>query len=309
MPGKIWLMHPDILLSIAREIAQRVVEIIHQSSDLGAYTGTVGESGDRTRYGDHLVENGLRAIIPFVLEKYRVGSAVVVSEEAGQWVVGSPPADRGIFMLIDPIDGSRNMRPHPTPRPFLGFSIGLGTMADLTRVGTFEAVQVGLIRDIFHDEEYYAVRGEGAFLNKMRLQTSPVTELSQIFLGLALDRRGEELQHILDAGALALMLSTKCQRRLGCTTLDVCRVASGDYDAHVSLSGGAKIHDVAAAKLLVEEAGGRMCLYRDGLDATNGRWLSELYNSNGRSLQSFSFKLIAAGSETLLQKIKEMVRM
>ena len=293
---------------MAREIAKRVTEIVRDSSDLGMYTGTIGRSGDKTKYGDQLVENGLRAIVPLVLEKYQLKSSVVISEEEGQRIIGSGNPSESIFMIIDPVDGSNNMRKHPTPRPFLGFSIALGLMSELMNEGTFRAVRVGLVRDIFHDEEYSAVRGQGAFLNGIRLQSSPVTELSDVFLGVSLDRRGSELQTILDDGILELLMKTKCQRRLGLTTLDLCRVASGDYDAHITLSGGVKVHDVAAAKLIVEEAGGVVGLYRDKAEVSLQPWLRELYHSNGQGNQTISFKLLAAGNQELYKKITDMVR-
>jgi myo-inositol-1(or 4)-monophosphatase len=296
-------MENDILFAIARDIAKRVGEIIERSSDLGAYTGAIGEAGDRVRYGDQLVENGLKAIIPFVLEKYHVPGAVIISEESGQWEVFNPHESDGIFMIIDPIDGSRNLRPHPTPRPFVAFSIALGTMADLTRLGTFDAVRVGLIRDIFHKEEYYAGRGRGSYLNGLKLRASPVTDIGEAVLGASFDGRPAMKQSLLEQGIAKATAAARYLRRLGLSTLDLCRVASGDYDAHISLSGGVKILDIAAAKLIIEEAGGTLALFYKGKQANNVPWLSDLYNSKGANLKTFQFKIVAAGNTSLLQQV------
>ncbi|MBI2443951.1 MAG: hypothetical protein HYV42_01780 [Candidatus Magasanikbacteria bacterium] len=300
-------MDSSLLLKIGRDIASEAAQAIQSSAvQLGRYTGIIGKSGDRTKRGDWLVEEALRQIVPRVLQQSRCPGAVIICEETGYWTVGDPAASEAIFLIIDPVDGSNNLRPHPTPRPFVAFSIALGLLAAARQPGNFAAVSAGVIRDIFHDEEYYASRGGGAWLNGARLHSSPVTELAEAFIGMSLDRSGERLQTMLQAGLLDLLLQTSRQRRLGLSTLDLCRVASGDYDAQVSLSGDAKVHDLAAARLIVEEAGGCLLLGRNNQPVNDDQVLAQVL-SPGSNLSAVGFQFLASGNEALLAKLRAIL--
>eukprot|EP01070_Trichotokara_eunicae_P001758 Trichotokara_eunicae@DN2125_c0_g1_i1.p1 len=78
------------------------------------------------------------------------------------------------------------------------------------------------------------------------------------------------------------MLLDKCRdiRRLGACSVDMCYVACGRFDAFVELC--PKEWDMAAARLIIEEAGGAVSQY-DG---------NELGNMNGRSI-------VASGTQEL----------
>ena len=87
------------------------------------------------------------------------------------------------------------MRPHFTPKP-LGFSIAIGNLKNFYKM-SLDAVEVGLIKDIFHDLEYTAIRNSGSFLNNLKLNSSQLNNLETAILGTSLDRGGQKLKDIL----------------------------------------------------------------------------------------------------------------
>ncbi|MFZ2189556.1 MAG: inositol monophosphatase family protein [Candidatus Magasanikiibacteriota bacterium] len=303
-------MNLSNLLQIAREISDTVSLKVKNTQSLGNYIGTIGMSGDQTKVGDQTVENELKNIVPIILKKYNINNYWLVSEETGQLMVGEINENSdGIFLIIDPIDGSNNLRPHGTPKPFVGFSIAIGTLNDLFSDGKFSAVSAGVVRDIFHDETYWTIKGRGSHLENISLVSSPVTDLSDTVLGVSLDRMGEKLQKNFDLGIYDLLLNTRFQRRLGLSSLDLCRVATGDYDVHVSLNGDIKVHDIAAVKMIIEEAGGIVELYKDNKLVNNEKWLLELFKKGNQGIKDIKFSLIAAGNKDLLEKVKKYLKL
>lgn len=296
-------MEQKILLGIIQEISRPIADTIKVTPNLGLLTGNIGMGGDETKYGDQIVEDELKKVIPMVMEKYGIKNFLVISEETGHWVEGNIEGE-GVFMIIDPIDGSNNMRPHSTPRPFLGFSIAIGSLEKLFADGTFQSIEAGLVRDIFHNEEYWATKGGGAFLDGIKLNSSPVTNLKESVLGASLDKLGQRLSKIFRQGVYDLLLNTMFQRRIGSSAIDLCFLAAGDYDLYISLSGGIKVHDIAAVKLIIEEAGGAVELYKDGQVVNNDKWLLELYNRGNEGIKEIGFPMLASGNQILLDKAK-----
>lgn len=303
-----------ILLKIATDITENITSHVarfSQKNIIGTLTGKTGKGGDKTKLGDSTVEKKVRQMIPLLLRQYHVVQCLVVSEEEGMQMFKSNISnsfdDRsGIFLIIDPIDGSHNMRPHVTPKPFVGFSIAIGVLDDLFSNGSFESIRVGIVQDIFYGDTYCAVKEGGAFLNGIRISSSHVTALKDVVLGMSLDHMGIELDDMLFHGQLELLRQTKCQRRIGSSTLDLCRVATGDYDAYVSLGGGLKVHDIAAAQLIIRESGGMLELYQD-TEKKNDKILKTLYDGGGDAIQDIRFKIIAAGNEELFLHIREII--
>jgi myo-inositol-1(or 4)-monophosphatase len=84
-------------------------------------------------------------------------------------------------------------------------------------------------------------------------------------------------------------------RILGCVSLELCYVASGKLDAFVDVRGSLRLTDVAAGKLIVEEAGGKVSdekgcklilqdnvVNRVHMVATNGLLHQQILNITGR---------------------------
>ena len=112
--------------------------------------------------------------------------------------------------------------------------------------------QFGVVYDPIADEAFYGARGEGAWLNGIRLpQRRPAKELAQAVGSADFKRLPPEL-----AQRLALASPCFSLRSFGSSALEKwCFVAAGRLDLH--LHGGQMLWDYAVGRLLVEEAGGR----------------------------------------------------
>tara|TARA_B100000035_G_C20934586_1_gene524625 strand:+ start:201 stop:992 length:792 start_codon:yes stop_codon:yes gene_type:complete len=145
--------------------------------------------------------------------------------------------------VIDPLDGTTNFI-----HDFPFFSISIACFHK-------GSIEHGLIYDLSRDDEYYASKGKGAFLNKTRIRVSEIKGLKNSLIcnsfhgGADLEPKFDQLTLIRNLYSNSLTL-----RRTGSTALDLAFVASGKLDAFLGY--GMKTWDFAAGALLVMEAGG-----------------------------------------------------
>lgn len=145
--------------------------------------------------------------------------------------------------VIDPLDGTTNFI-----HDFPFFSISIACFFKGT-------VEHGVIYDLSRDDEYYASKGQGAFLNTTRIRVSKIKGLKNSlicnsFHGSAdSEPKFDQLTLIRNLYSNSLTL-----RRTGSTALDLAFVASGKLDAFLGY--GMKLWDFAAGAILVMEAGG-----------------------------------------------------
>lgn len=167
--------------------------------------------------------------------------------------------------IIDPIDGTTNFAHR---FPIFCVSIALQYRRDIV---------VGLVYDPMRDEEFSAVIGTGACLNGERIRVSSTPELDKSLLatGFPYDIRDSEVNNLDHFSHFAIR--AQAIRRCGSAALDLCYVACGRFDGFWEL----KLHpwDVAAASLIVTEAGGRITDFRNGPFHVFG---TEALASNGR---------------------------
>ncbi len=161
----------------------------------------------------------------------------ILSEESGAIGVEE---DRPVW-VIDPLDGTRN---YSMGIPSFCCSIGL------VRQGVPE---VGAIYDCVHDEMFFARRGSGAFLNGERITVAEWDSLEDAVVSVAWVRTKTKRQRFL--GCIeTLSRYTSYFRRFGSAALVASYVACGRI--HAYMQGGLSPWDMAAAVLIVEEAGG-----------------------------------------------------
>jgi myo-inositol-1(or 4)-monophosphatase len=149
--------------------------------------------------------------------------------------------------IIDPLDGTTNF----THRlPWFCVSIGLEIEGD---------VRLAVLYHPCLDEMFTALKGEGAFLNGDKLAVSCNTALRSCILasGFPYDRTWDN-ENNLDLYS-EFTMETQGVRRFGAAALDLAYVAAGRLDGFWECK--LKPWDVAAGKLLVEEAGGRVTNY------------------------------------------------
>jgi myo-inositol-1(or 4)-monophosphatase len=179
--------------------------------------------------------------------------------------------------VIDPVDGTTNYAHH-----FPYFSVSIA----LEESGTSVA---GVVYDPILDQLFSATRGGGAFLNEASIHCSPARTLSEsvIATGLVYD------MWETDRGITEIVQMIKHARSVrinGSAALDMAYVACGRLDAYCDT--GLFPWDIAAARLILTEAGGTFQLYGDPsqLDlqyciASNGKIqgeLEELLIADGR---------------------------
>jgi myo-inositol-1(or 4)-monophosphatase len=202
-------------------------------------TGMRGSGGDRTLVIDRSAERVVTAELDALrAEGY---SFAAISEERGAIDYGDPR----IRVVIDPIDGSLNAK-RRLPHHALSIAVADGeTMAD---------VVFAFVHDFGPSEEWWARRGEGAWLNGSPLDTS---------LG---ERRGRDgrLEVLgiesadprwVEASIGGLVASAYRLRALGSIASSLCQVAAARLDGMVSLRRARGV-DSAAGQLIVREAGG-----------------------------------------------------
>lgn len=167
----------------------------------------------------------------------------ILAEESGAKDSGSD-----FRWVIDPIDGTTNFA---SGLPICCTSIALQYKGDTV---------VGVVYDPFTDELFTAVRGQGAMLNGNPIRVSANDRLSHavVSTGFPIDKDTNP-DNNLDIAARVLP-RVRGFRRLGSAAMDICYVASGVLDAYWEMN----LHawDVAAALLILEEAGGRHESYR-----------------------------------------------
>lgn len=167
--------------------------------------------------------------------------------------------------IIDPIDGTTNFTRGIPP---YAVSIGL-------EVGN--AMQVGVVYDVAHDDIYTAIRGRGFVVNGRRQFVSETTSLHQSVLATGYPYRS--FGHIDEYLAVLRIFMQKARgvRRPGAASIDLAYVASGRFDGFFET--GLNPWDMAAGLVLIEEAGGRVTdffdipypVYKNQILATNGK--------------------------------------
>lgn len=167
-----------------------------------------------------------------------------VGEEAGEYdlpPVGGRIDDEEYVWFVDPLDGTLNYV-HGLP----GWCVSVA-LAHRGRV------VAGCVFDPQDERCFLTARGEGAYLNGERLQTSGVNSLDSSLVAVSLPAKvGRKSKEIL--ALLEVISEVQGFRRMGSAALNLCYVAAGNLDAYWASS--VQVWDVAAGSLLVEEAGG-----------------------------------------------------
>lgn len=193
-----------------------------------------GLGGDETTAVDRAAEDA-------ILARFRtLDDVTIVSEEVGRLGAGRT------VVVIDPIDGSLNAK---RGIPFFSVSIAV---ADGERMGD---VHFGYVYDFGSGEEWLARRGEVPTVNGEPLVVRPKERIEI----LAFEATRTELiaRDAPKVAELAYRL-----RIMGSLALSLCHLAAGRVDAVCSLKAARSV-DIAAAQLLVREAGLAIELFDD----------------------------------------------
>lgn len=149
--------------------------------------------------------------------------------------------------IIDPIDGTINYY-----RLGKDYAISLALYKNQSPV-------FGLVYDVAKDVMYSGRHQEGASSNESGLDIQSVghESLSKAIVAMSLRTMREFTGVGMDV--LGMLSKVQAHRYMGCASLELCKVANGEYDLFIS----SNVHewDVAAARIFIEQSGG-VLLYR-----------------------------------------------
>lgn len=219
---------------------------------------------------DHRSE---KCIIDFIRERYP--ESHFLAEESGETGADS----ERLVWVIDPLDGTVNFA-HQIP--IYSISIGVEKKGEVISGVVFAPVT---------QELFVAEKGKGAYLNYHPISVTHIQDLKGSILATGFPYNlAQNPHHCIDHFVDILRLGIPI-RRLGSAAIDLAYIASGRFDGffEVSLSPW----DLAAGKLLIEEAGGKVTGWdlspyqlraRSPILATNGHIHEALSKALSRSI-------------------------
>ncbi len=222
-------------LLVFKEIGKKMREGL--SSILGIEGGLTpigrGAGGDKTFPIDKWAED---IVISALENVHRQGeSFTLVSEELGIRRFG----EGGMRVLVDPIDGSNNAK---SGVPLFSVSIAL------LDGDVISGLKIGYVMNLPTGDEFWAIKGEGAFKNGTRLFTSQSEDITIVAFEASSPR--SDIPRILP-----LLQTANRTRCFGSTALDLSYLASGALSL-LAIPTPARAFDYAAGLLILTEAGG-----------------------------------------------------
>ncbi|MDY7082352.1 MAG: bifunctional fructose-bisphosphatase/inositol-phosphate phosphatase [Halobacteria archaeon] len=212
---------------LCKRVADKVEEVTH--SEFGDPTAGevvgMGADGTPTKKIDEIAEQAALETV----EDY--GDVRVVTEEEGEVVYGDPD----FTMVLDPIDGTYNSS-KGIPIYSVSIAIAWGD--------SVQDVEYAYVRELNSGETYTAERGEGAYFEDTKIEVTNEETPANMTVG--------GVYNIYDFDPTEF----KRIRVLGCSSLEMCYVAAGRLDGFLDMRSLLRVLDFAAAKLIIEEAGG-----------------------------------------------------
>jgi len=210
-----------------KQLANRIVEKISKEVKkesrnnfykLGKIVG-IGADGSPTSYIDQVAED----VAIRILEKSEV-KVNLLSEEKGFVDFGGT-----YVFVLDPVDGTRNAY---RGMPFYSVSLAIGT-------SKISDIEYGIVKNIPTDDVFTAEKQHGAFLNNARIRVCEMPS-SEMLCSISLGKN-----YTPRAGVLSKKGNV---RSFGSASLDI--------DYYFVGRDILRVVDIAAATLIVREAGG-----------------------------------------------------
>lgn len=216
-------------IAILKEAGERIRRSFYEVMQIETKSGA-----------NDLVTNIDKETEQFIINKIRAydDSYRVFGEEG---MAGTPVTTlEGVVWIVDPIDGTMNF-----VRQRRNFAISIGIYED--GVG-----QAGYIYDVVADELYYAIAGEGAYMNGQRLARLEQLPLNEAIVGInaVWGTPNKKVEH---EGIIRLIRTLRGTRSLGSATLEMMAVATGRMDAYISFR--LSPWDIAAGVIIANEVG------------------------------------------------------
>ncbi len=151
--------------------------------------------------------------------------------------------------IVDPIDGTTNFA-HEFPL----FCVSIALYQN-------KSALMGLVYEVNQGELFTAEKGDGAKLNGKPIEVSDITQPDEALFGTGFPYRDLELIDDYLQLFKVFMEETQGVRRPGTAAYDLCCVAAGRFDGFYEYA--LAPWDVAAASLIVREAGGLVSDWED----------------------------------------------
>lgn len=183
------------------------------------------------------MDNEAERLVVETLRAQRPADGILAEE-------GSAAAgDTGVRWVIDPLDGTTN------------YVYGLPEWAVSIAVEVDGDVAVGVVNIAARGELFTAVRGQGAYLDGLRVRCGEGVALERALVATGFDYDPAFRAHQAEV-VRGVLPAVRDIRRGGSCSVDLCSVASGRVDAFYERA--REPWDIAAGGLIAAEAGARV---------------------------------------------------
>ncbi len=235
----------ELSIDLLKQIAINVYDAINPilGTKKAAEKAQRGVGGDVSMQIDLIAEN----VVINTLENENV-NLLLISEELGERYIGNK--EKAIknqnVLIIDPVDGSNNaVRGIPYCSISIAYAIGR----------TINDIKKAVILDLNTKDIYWAIKGEGAYLNNNKIHVSDLDITDKCFFELNLPMKNF-FKHIDNLRPIFRRFFRI--RVLGSSALTLCQLAKGSMEAFINLRETNRLVDVAAGILILKEAGGEI---------------------------------------------------
>lgn len=254
----------ELFKNISRKIIENVELKIrgHVGHSESGELVKLGADGTPTAYIDLIAEN---EVIDVLVDNDFV--SLLISEEIGELKIGKGSVeyvnvsdelkkiskkrksnskalndnDPKFIFLVDPLDGTSN-----AIKNIGAYGIAIAICEINHGIVTLDDVELGFVKNFANGNFYEAVKGKGSWLNGKTMVPSKETNLSNLSIGGFIKNNSYDVYDLIK--------KVRRMRILGSVVLELAYVANAKYDAFVDMR-GSRIIDIAASKLIVEEAG------------------------------------------------------
>ncbi len=268
---------PRILIEACSKVRSQVSRLVGTEEANESYG--MGAGGDISRKIDIVAE---RAVMDTL--KAHGLNCTVIAEEAGRVDLTNGSSEG--YVVLDAVDGTTNAL---RGIPFYCCSIAF---ADENRLSS---VKHGVVMDLFTGDVYSASKDNGAFFNGAKIHVKEKYEESRYVVGMNVSGVKPDKIELLKP----IMAKSNHLRHMGANALELCVFARGLMDCFIDIRNKIRVTDMAAAYLIVKEAGG-ILISEDGKElemelddnsrlsfiaAANRRVLDDIAQTTGLNLQ------------------------
>ncbi|XP_076750204.1 uncharacterized protein LOC143423038 [Xylocopa sonorina] len=224
--------------NVVKELVLNAGKVIESAIGLNKHVECKKIDYDFVTEYDRRIENDLQKQLLKLYPKHKfIGEETIAKNNCSPTLTDEPT------WIVDPIDGTTNFV-HQFPHVCISVALSIN-----------KRIEIGIIYNPLMKQFFSAKRQKGAFLNEHPIRVSKITALSESLIAMEpwIARYPELLVTIYNR-MHALIHKTHGIRTLGTAALTLCYVAMGAIEAyHIE---GIEVWDVAAGKLIIEEAGG-----------------------------------------------------